>query len=102
MMVHHFNKFQASALSVFTSFDYVFFMHISHWFRNSGVLKQTPLDLAYQKGDPDISIVQYLIEKGANVGLKPVFEGKSECCYNFLDWAIERKHRYLHAYSYIE
>ena len=58
---------------------------------------QTPIDLAYQKEDSDINVVLYLIGEGANVGLKPVFEGSSKAhsSYNFLDWAIERKHRLL-------
>ena len=36
--------------------------------------------------------------------MKPVFEDLSEshCDYNFLDWAIERKHRYLQIYSHIK
>ena len=58
---------------------------------------QTPIDLAYQKEDSDINVVLYLIGEGANVGLKPVFEGlsKAHSSFNFLDWAIERKHRLL-------
>ena len=64
-------------------------------FRNAG--NQTPLDLAYQEEDCDISIVLYLIGQGANAGLKPVFKGECESHrdFNFLDWAIERKHRLL-------
>ena len=62
-------------------------------FRNKR--NQTPLDLAYQKEESDINVVLYLIGEGANIGLKPVFEGLSEAhsSFNFLDWAIERKHR---------
>ena len=64
-------------------------------FRNAR--NQTPLDLAYQAENSDVSIVLYLIGQRANVGLKPVFEGLSETHpdFNFLDWAIERKHRLL-------
>jgi len=59
---------------------------------------QTPIDLAYQKEDSDINVVLYLIGEGANVGLKKTaFEGlsKAHSSFNFLDWAIERKHRLL-------
>ena len=59
------------------------------FFRYEG--DQTPIDLAYQEKDPDISIVLYLIEQGANVYLKPAFEARPG--FNFLDCAIERKDR---------
>ena len=58
---------------------------------------QTPLDLAYQEEHPDITIVLYLIEKGADVCSKPVFKNLSNVHhgFNFLECAIERKHRLL-------
>jgi len=81
-------------IAVYSS-DAQWSIHIWLCFRNAG--NQTPLDLAYQDENSDVSIVLYLIGQGANAALKPVFKGKPEMHrgFNFLDWAIERKHRLL-------
>ena len=91
----HILSISCLCFNIVYSSDAQWSIHIWLCFRNAG--NQTPLDLAYQDENSDVIIVLYLIGQGANAALKPVFKGKSEMHhgFNFLDWAIERKHRLL-------
>ena len=79
-------------MTTLLTYNYTILTLILFWCRNAK--NKTPLDLAYQMEDSDTSIVLHLIERGADVGCKPRFHmlPEDDCGFNFLDWAIERKH----------